>query len=102
MQFYDDRAEQLLIFRERQRLMRPHDDQQIIAARQGVLFDLSKFSWIGKAADDTRALMISKSSNLKNIDDIIKSKTPIKFAAAGVGSAAYNDTKITRIKASDR
>ena len=62
--------------------------------RQGVLFDLSKFSWIGKAADDTRALMISKSSNLKNIDDIIKSKTPIKFAAAGVGSAAYNDTKI--------
>src|ERR1051326_2806361 len=48
--------------------------------RQGVLFDLSKFSWIGKAADDTRALMISKSSNLKNIDDIIKSKTPIKFA----------------------
>ena len=62
--------------------------------RQGVLFDLSKFSWIGKAADDTRALMISKSSNLRNIDDIIKSKTPIKFAAAGVGSAAYNDTKI--------
>jgi tripartite-type tricarboxylate transporter receptor subunit TctC len=62
--------------------------------RQGVLFDLSKFSWIGKAADDTRALMISKTSNFKNIDDLIKSKTPIKFAAAGVGSAAYNDTKI--------
>ena len=62
--------------------------------RQGVLFDLSKFSWIGKAADDTRVLMISKSSNLKSIDDVIKSKTPIKFAAAGVGSAAYNDTKI--------
>ena len=62
--------------------------------RQGVLFDLAKFSWIGKAADDMRVLMISKSSNLKSIDDVIKSKTPIKFAAAGVGSAAYNDTKI--------
>jgi len=62
--------------------------------RQGVLFDLSKFSWIGKAADDTRALMISNTSGLKNIDDILKAKAPIKFAAAGVGSAAYNDTKI--------
>ena len=62
--------------------------------RQGVLFDLAKFSWIGKAADDTRALMISNSSGLKSIDDVLKTKAPIKFAAAGVGSAAYNDTKI--------
>jgi tripartite-type tricarboxylate transporter receptor subunit TctC len=62
--------------------------------REGVLFDLNKFSWIGKAADDTRALMISKTSGFKNIDDVIKAKAPIKFAAAGVGSAAYNDTRI--------
>src|SRR5215471_3166137 len=52
--------------------------------RQGVLFDLSKFSWIGKAADDTRALMVSNSSGFKNIDDIIKAKAPIKFATSGV------------------
>ena len=39
--------------------------------REGVLFDLTKFSWIGKAADDTRALMISKTSPFKNIDDMI-------------------------------
>ena len=62
--------------------------------RQGVLFDLAKFSWIGKASDDTRALMISKTSGFKSIEDVIKAKGPIKFAAAGVGSAAYNDTKI--------
>lgn len=62
--------------------------------RQGVLFDLAKFSWIGKAADDTRVLMVSKTSGFKTIDDVIKSKATIKFAAAGVGSAAYNDTKI--------
>jgi tripartite-type tricarboxylate transporter receptor subunit TctC len=62
--------------------------------RQGVLFDLSKFSWIGKAADDTRALLISNKSGFKNIDDMLKAKTPIKFASSGVGSAAYNDTKI--------
>lgn len=62
--------------------------------RDGVLFDLTKFSWIGKAADDTRALMLSKTAGFRNIDDFLKSKGPIKFAAAGVGSAAYNDTKI--------
>jgi tripartite-type tricarboxylate transporter receptor subunit TctC len=58
------------------------------------MFDLAKFSWIGKAADDTRALMVSNTSGLKSIDDLLKAKGPIKFAAAGVGSAAYNDTKI--------
>jgi tripartite-type tricarboxylate transporter receptor subunit TctC len=62
--------------------------------RPGVMFDLAKFSWIGKAADDTRALMVSNTSGLKSIDDLLKAKGPIKFAAAGVGSAAYNDTKI--------
>src|SRR2546423_5246916 len=62
--------------------------------RDGVLFDLNKFSWIGKAANDTRALMLSKSSGFKNIDDLLKTKQPIKFAAAGVGSAAYNDSRI--------
>jgi tripartite-type tricarboxylate transporter receptor subunit TctC len=62
--------------------------------RQGVLFDLSKMSWIGKAADDTRVLLIAKGSPYKSFDDMLKAKTPIKFAAAGVGSAAYNDTKI--------
>ena len=62
--------------------------------RDGVLFDLTKFSWIGKAADDTRVLMLSRSSGFKNVGDFIKAKGPIKFAAAGVGSAAYNDTKI--------
>jgi len=62
--------------------------------RQGVLFDLSKMSWIGKAADDTRVLMISATSPYKSFDDVVKAKTPIKFAAAGVGSAAYNDARI--------
>jgi putative tricarboxylic transport membrane protein len=62
--------------------------------RDGVLFDLNKFSWIGKAANDTRALMLSNASGFKTIGDVLKSKTPIKFAASGVGSAAYNDTRI--------
>jgi tripartite-type tricarboxylate transporter receptor subunit TctC len=62
--------------------------------RDGVMFDLNKFSWIGKAADDTRVLMLSRTAGFRNVDDFIKAKGPIKFAAAGVGSAAYNDTRI--------
>ena len=67
-------------------------DQMI--KRPGVMFDLGKFSWIGKAADDTRALMVSKTSGFKNIDDILKAKAQIKFAAAGdiVALAGLKDT----------
>src|ERR1700739_325843 len=60
--------------------------------RQGVMFDLTKFSWLGKAADDTRGLLISTNSGFHNIGDLLKTKAPIKFAASGIGAASYNDT----------
>ena len=62
--------------------------------REGVRFDLAKFSWIGKAASEGRGLLISSASGIKNIDDMLKAKAPIKFAASGVGAASYNDTRI--------
>src|ERR1700680_2470076 len=37
--------------------------------RQGVMFDLTKFSWLGKAANDTRGLLISTNSGFKSLDD---------------------------------
>jgi len=62
--------------------------------RQGVMFDLTKFSWLGKAANDTRGLLIATNSRFKTLDDVLKAKGPIKFAASGVGAASYNDTRI--------
>ncbi len=62
--------------------------------RQGVMFDLTKFSWLGKAANDTRGLLLATNSPYHNINDLMKAKTPIKFAASGVGAASYNDTRI--------
>lgn len=62
--------------------------------RDGVQFDLTKFSWIGKAASEGRALLIAKASGIKSFDDMLKAKTPIKFAASGIGAASYNDTRI--------
>ena len=65
-----------------------------IRGRSGLKFDLAKFSWIGKAAYETRALLISTRSGLKSFEDIIKSKTPVKFATSGIGTASYFDTRI--------
>jgi hypothetical protein len=63
--------------------------------QQGVRFDLAKMSWIGKAASDPRVLVLSKTSGLKNWQELTdKSKPPFKFYVGGVGSAAYIDTKI--------
>jgi tripartite-type tricarboxylate transporter receptor subunit TctC len=66
---------------------------QLVRSR-ALVFDLSKFSWIGKASTEARALMIAKKSGLKNFDDLMKAKTPAKFATSGIGTAAYFDTHI--------
>jgi tripartite-type tricarboxylate transporter receptor subunit TctC len=61
----------------------------------GVRFDLAKMSWIGKAASDPRVLVLSKSSGIKNVRELIdSSKPPVKLFAAGVGSAGYIDTRL--------
>ena len=62
--------------------------------REGVLFDLKKFSWIGKAAANSRALLIASNSGFKSFDDLRRSKVPVKFAASGVGAADYVETRI--------
>lgn len=61
----------------------------------GVKFDLAKYSWIGKASSETRVLIVGNNTPFKTIKDILDSKEPIKMAASGVGTAAYNDVLIT-------
>ncbi len=65
-----------------------------LLGRDGVKFDLAKFSWIGKAASEGRGVLVSNASGIKTFDDMLKAKTPIKFAASGIGAASYNDTRI--------
>ena len=65
-----------------------------LMGRNGVKFDLAKMSWIGKAASEGRGLLIRSGGPIKTFDDILKSKTPVKFAASGIGAASYNDTRI--------
>lgn len=60
-----------------------------IIKRRGVRFDLGKMSWIGKAAADTRMLIVAYNSPFMTFADVLASKRPVKFAASGVGSGSY-------------
>ncbi len=63
-----------------------------IVGQEGVKFDLTKMSWIGKAASDPRVVAIATQSPIKSWKDLIDQKTPVNFATAGVGSASYVET----------
>lgn len=65
-----------------------------ILQREGVQFDLTKLSWIGKAASDPRVMILGSESGLGSIDDLKAVTSPAKFAASGVGSASYTDTNL--------
>lgn len=65
-----------------------------ILNQDGIQFDLSKFGWIGKAAADARAIVLGNNSGLTSFDDLVAVKEPVLFAASGIGSASYNETKM--------
>ena len=57
-------------------------------------FDLREFSWIGKAAGDPRAIIVSAKCHIKAMEDLVAAEEPIIFAGAGIGSASYADTRL--------
>ena len=60
----------------------------------GVKFDLTKMSWIGKAAADPRVIVAAPQTNIKSMKDLSEQKADINFSTAGVGSAAYVETTV--------
>lgn len=65
-----------------------------LISHQGVRFDLTKMSWIGKAASDSRIVIIAQQSPIKTFDDLRKSPGKVKFAVSGIGSSSYIETTI--------
>ncbi len=55
----------------------------------GVKFDLTKMSWIGKAASDPRVIVINAQSPIKSYADLMAVKQPVNFSAGGIGGSAY-------------
>lgn len=62
--------------------------------REGMKFDLTKMSWVGKAASEPRVFVISAKSPIKSFKDLQESKQTLNFATSGVGSASYVETKM--------
>jgi len=65
-----------------------------IVGQEGIQFDLTKFSWIGKANSETRVFIVGMKTPYKTFKDIMDSKDPIKMPSSGVGSQDYNETVI--------
>ena len=65
-----------------------------IIGKEGIKFDMTKMSWVGKGATDTRVLLITDKSGFKSFEDLRNAKREIKLSTAGVGTGAYNETLI--------
>ena len=59
---------------------------------EGVKFDLTKMSWVGKASSEPRVIVIAAQSPIKTFAQLRESKEPVNFTTAGIGSAAYVET----------
>jgi tripartite-type tricarboxylate transporter receptor subunit TctC len=66
---------------------------QLLGLEQ-VKFDLGKMSWIGKASDEPRLLVVSTKTGYRSIDDIRNAGRPLVVASAGFGSSSYNDMRL--------
>jgi tripartite-type tricarboxylate transporter receptor subunit TctC len=55
----------------------------------GIQFDLAKMSWIGKAASDTRVLVVSTKSPFKTLADLRDPKREVLFVSSGLGSGSH-------------
>jgi tripartite-type tricarboxylate transporter receptor subunit TctC len=60
--------------------------------REGIRFDITKMSWIGKASSDPRVITINAKSPIKNFADFVASKEPQNFSTGGIGGSAYIET----------
>ena len=65
-----------------------------LLGKKAMRFDLREFGWIGKAAGEPRAVIVSTKCQMKTIEDIIAADEPVIFAGAGIGSASYADTQL--------
>src|SRR4051812_21875409 len=56
--------------------------------REGIRFDLTKLSWIGKASSDPRVITINAQSPIKSFADFMAVKQPQNFSTGGIGGPA--------------
>jgi tripartite-type tricarboxylate transporter receptor subunit TctC len=59
----------------------------------GMNFDIARFSFLGKAATEARAVVLGVNSGFMSFDDMLKARD-VKFATSGIGTASWFDSRI--------
>ncbi len=59
-----------------------------VIKHDGAKFDLSRMSWIGKAATEPRVLAIASHSPIRSFDELRAAKEPVNFATSGGGTSS--------------
>lgn len=67
-----------------------------VAGVEGVQYDMTKFSWLGRLATNPRVLAMRSGSDYLSIEKLLAAKEPVKLGATGLGGSTYVDTVITR------
>jgi tripartite-type tricarboxylate transporter receptor subunit TctC len=57
---------------------------------QGVKFDMTKFAWIGSAANEVTILAIRADLPYRNLDELRKARQPVIIGATGPGANTYD------------
>ncbi|MDP9459117.1 MAG: tripartite tricarboxylate transporter substrate-binding protein [Actinomycetota bacterium] len=60
-----------------------------LAGAEGVRFDVTEFSWIGRIAAPAEVVLAGKDSKLQTFDDFAQAKDPVKLVATGPGASDY-------------
>jgi tripartite-type tricarboxylate transporter receptor subunit TctC len=63
---------------------------------QGIRFDLTNMTWIGKMAEEGRALVLATNSGLGSVQDLVQSEETIRLASASLGTANHTELLILR------
>jgi tripartite-type tricarboxylate transporter receptor subunit TctC len=65
-----------------------------LVGEKALRFDLRQFEWLGTAAREPRAVVVSENCAIKNVADLMAASEPVKFGSAGIGSASYSDLRL--------
>jgi tripartite-type tricarboxylate transporter receptor subunit TctC len=62
----------------------------------GIRFRLTEMSWVGKAAEEGRTLVLATRSGLDDVRDLIEAKETVRLASASLGTANHMELLILR------
>lgn len=65
-----------------------------LVKQNGVRFDLTKMSWVGKASSDPKVFVVDANSDVKTFEDLRNLKETKNMAEGGVGSGSYAESSM--------